>query len=728
MAIWALAGLATAQWASIERAAEKVLSQAPGTSQQEIAEDRKFEILSAREFSRQGDLVRAEGNVRFRFREYEGWCDRMEGSVQNEVFEMFGNATIKGTDVRVSGEYVRLDAKQRLIAFRRARGQLEPSLLDGVATAPLYVRGSGEGTEARFTLTETGCTTCDLDHPHWEIRAKTVDVRPNDVIILRGASLRVGKSTLLTVPYLSLPLNESLPRYLPEVGSSPDEGYFVKTRFGLDTKGTDLLDARLDLMTRRGIGVGADFRYALGALSAYGLLGNQRSLTVNQEHRQTLGGGQFEIQNSYARQNYLTAPQNTTWSLRSTYAIAGQRLTFNRSTTESNTFRSENQNLGVNLQGRVGGWQVAANTNLTQSLSRATAGSQFRTDRSVLELRSRATRPFKSLDLELLYDRTIPVSEIVGFFNSGDQTPLAQVRSDTKRLLGWTESLPILLSVGELVDPVRRRPISRILFETSLNRWATRSGRAGLAATGRFRQALYSDNTAQFLFGGTLNADYRLTPTESINLNYTYLRPQGFTPLAVDRSGRTDTASLEFTAPVARSLKFGLGAGYDLLDRPGKITPWQTVVSRLEYRPSDALRASVVSTYDPFNQLWQSVRTEFNYQLDDLRLAVGARYDGSRSTWGSINVLADGLRWGRLGVSALWNYNGYTKRLDSQQYALTYDMHCTEAILNWTENRTGFRNGRFIEFTIRIKALPFRSPFGTGTRGQQLGGLGGFNF
>ncbi len=700
----------------------------PTPTQQAVPEDQRFQVISAAEMTRDGDEVRADGGVKFRFREYKVTCDRMEGNVRTEVFRMYGNVQLRSTDLSVTGEFVQLDAKAKSVKFRSSRGELSPNLLKGPAQAPLYVRGNGEGTEQRFILSDTGVTTCELDHPHWEIRAKTVDVRPNDVVVLRGASFRIGNRTLFTIPYLSLPLNESLPRYLPEVGSSPDEGYFIKTRFGLDTRGLDLLDAKVDLMTRRGVGLGADYRYALGTLAAYGLLGNERSVQINQEHRQRLLGGQFEIANNYSRRNYLTSPQNTTWNLRTSYAVPGARLNINRGTNESDTFRSENQNTTLQLNGTVSDWQLSATGGLNQSLSRSTAGTQFRSDRRVAEVRTRAVRQFDDLDLELLYDRTIPVSEVVGFFNSSDQTPLVQVRSDTKRLLGWGENLNLLFSVGELVDPARRRPISRFLFESLLNRWTTQHGRARVSATGRFRQSMYSDDTAQFVLGGTMNAEYRLTPTESIQLNYSYLRPQGFTPLSNDRVGRTDSASLEMNIPVAPALRAGFGTGYDLVDRPDKVTPWQTVVSRLEYQPGNSLKASVISTYDPFNQIWQSVRTEANYQEGDLRLSVGARYDGTRHTWGTVNVLADGLRWGNLGVSALWNYNGYTRELDSQQYALIYDMHCTEAILNWTENRTGFRNGRFIEFTIRVKALPFRNIFGTGSRGQQLGSLGGFGF
>jgi hypothetical protein len=77
-------------------------------------------------------------------------------------------------------------------------------------------------------------------------------------------------------------------------------------------------------------------------------------------------------------------------------------------------------------------------------------------------------------------------------------------------------------------------------------------------------------------------------------------------------------------------------------------------------------------------------------------------------------------------VSALLLYNGFLERFDSRHFAFTYDLHCAEAVLQIIENNVGFRPGREFLFFIRIKALPFDSPFGTGRLGQPIG-LGGGN-
>lgn len=100
--------------------------------------------------------------------------------------------------------------------------------------------------------------------------------------------------------------------------------------------------------------------------------------------------------------------------------------------------------------------------------------------------------------------------------------------------------------------------------------------------------------------------------------------------------------------------------------------------------------------------------------------------DGVRNSWANLNLFIDALKIGRLKVSALLLYNGYLQRFDSKHFALTYDLHCAEAVLQVLENNTGFRPGREIVFFIRIKGLPFDTPFGIGNQGQPLDyGTGG---
>ena len=93
-----------------------------------------------------------------------------------------------------------------------------------------------------------------------------------------------------------------------------------------------------------------------------------------------------------------------------------------------------------------------------------------------------------------------------------------------------------------------------------------------------------------------------------------------------------------------------------------------------------------------------------------------------------MNFIAEGMRWGKLTTGLLLSWNGYTERFESRQISFMYDLHDADALLEITDNQTGFRNGTSVAFFVRFRAMPFLTPFRYGTRGQGLGTGTGVNF
>jgi hypothetical protein len=102
---------------------------------------------------------------------------------------------------------------------------------------------------------------------------------------LRDARLRFGDRTVLGLRHLALPITDRPLRYsyLPQFGQNQEEGYFVKFALGYALRNTLPGLGRLDLMSRKGIGLGTDNEYnfgaAAGALSLYLLNDQGRGLT-----------------------------------------------------------------------------------------------------------------------------------------------------------------------------------------------------------------------------------------------------------------------------------------------------------------------------------------------------------------------------------------------------------------------------------------------------------------
>jgi hypothetical protein len=126
-------------------------------------------------------------------------------------------------------------------------------------------------------------------------------------------------------------------------------------------------------------------------------------------------------------------------------------------------------------------------------------------------------------------------------------------------------------------------------------------------------------------------------------------------------------------------------------------------------------------TYDTFDSVWEDARLDFSYMPGTFRMTLGADYDGPSHTVSAINAYIDALKVGRVTLSTALAWNGYLNHFDTVQASFDYDLHCADAILEVQQNNSGFRPGTQLYFYIRLKALPYQVPFGTGTRGQAVG-------
>jgi hypothetical protein len=713
---------------------QRPTDEAPEPEQDQRPPQNSIRFINADRKSGKGDEVVLEGNVHIQYRGYDLYANRIEGNTRTRVFTLVGGGRLEGNDMLLRGERITVDFRTDTFTADDHSGILLPALLQGNTEGPLYIRGKyADGTPDEIHLKVSKVTTCEYDHPHYELDGENTTIRPEKRVILRNARFRLFGKTLLRIPYLVIPLDTRRERYTPEVGKTPDQGYYIKTQWGIPTRGPNDLTGYVDYFEKLGAGLGARFRYAgeshQGFIRAYGLTGSEDTKELNIGHRQFIGSALFSVESNLQNRNYLNAPENKIWQTRASLILPqgrnNTRFNYSRNSNESPTFRSVQEVLGMSDQ-RI----FDQRTRWTLDASWVRSLSEFSTadpvKREQVDVRFRGTKDLVRLVAELEYQRSIPVGETANFFSTGDRTPLLALRSDSGRLFGpaFAQSWPFRteLSVGEFVNPSNRERVTRSFFDIDLNRADNSSQRQGFGINARFRQGVYSDGTAQF--ATQLNASYRynFTSETAFNLRYNFLRPRGFTPLAIDRVGNTNFASADISFKVARPLTLGLQSSYDFrYEDNGLSTGWQQVAARMEYLPHDWLQLRSLSSYDPVLKKWTNTRVDLAYARNDTFVGVGARYDGIRKVWGNLNVFADGLRWGRLSASFLANYNGYTKQFDSRQFSFAYDLHCGEAVLQILENNIGFRSGREIYLFLRIKALPFDSRFGTGTQGQPIG-------
>lgn len=694
-------------------------------------EDRQLRILAAPISRFEGKKLHAEGGVHVQYRGYDIFCDVLEANTETEVFSAKGNVKLIGADAVIAGGQVEIDFQKKSFVAKESAAELRPTLLQKRVLDDVYTTGATiSGTERRIFCEHGSFTTCNKEHPHYNFEADNVDLRPGKRIVLRDVRFRLFDRTVLALPYLSIPLEERRDRYLPEVGQSRDEGYYAKFKFGIPLHKDNLLDTNLDYFTKLGLGLGAGYVYdnlgSSGLMKVYGLVGPQKTFTVNQQHSGTLFGGMLTTSSNLQKATYFNAPENRTWDIRAGWTLPNRggstRLGFARNSNESSGFKYgfESITFGDSRQWNPR-WRSDVDLGLQETRSEFANGG---TVREQLDIRVRSQYDLRRAMAEFEYLRSIPVGDTASFFPASDRTPVLKLNSDSRRLFGSRDFLIPFnaeTSVGEYYDPSSKTRVSRGLFDITANKSDTGKSRLGATFNGRFRQGVYSDDTAQYLLSMSSGLQYRFGQNRAINLNYSYLRPYGYSPLQQDRTGQTNYLTADVRFSPLRSITLAAQTGYDFLLEREEEVAWQSVGVRAEWKPAGWFILRGLSTYDPVRHLWSNSRLDLTWKAGDTLIAAGARYDGFRHTWGNVNLYVDGLKAGRFKMSALLAYNGFLKEFESRQVSLTYDMHCAEAILEVLDSPVGFRPGTTVGFYIRLKALPFETPFGTNRRGAPIG-------
>ncbi|MBS1712885.1 MAG: LPS-assembly protein LptD [Armatimonadetes bacterium] len=697
-----------------------------------------FKLIHADKGSVVGDDVSASGAVHATYKGYEIFADKLTGNRKTKVFRLEGNGRLVGQTETVEGAVVIVDFGNDTFAFEDGKARIKPERLEKRLVGDVFVKaGSGAGTQADFTTEHGSFTTCDLDPAHFELDYDTSRIIPGKRAELRSVRLSILGKTVLGLPMVVIPLNRRGPKTWPEVGQSVDEGYYIKTRVSTPLHGNDYVDTRLDYMTKLGAGLGLDYNYLSktvnGKLSAYTITGGSKSKVFSAQHNQKLGRADWTLSSNYQLSDYLTAPSSTLWSTSSQLLVpwgsGNTRLGFNRFFSESSGFKSESQNISIGDDRRFGGVSSRIDLNLAKSVSSG-FGTDVRSQR--LDVKYGASASFRSFDAELTYQRGVPIGSTANFYDASDVTPMLTLRSTGRQLFsdGFGERWPFSLeaSIGELVNPstTGSERVTRINLEAGIRRSEGSPKHWSLNWGGRFKQGLYSDDTAQYVLNYDSNLAYHFSGNSSVSLTYNNLRAFGFTPLSIDSTGRSDSFSFDLNYNPTKALKLSLQTGYDVLQGDQGEVPWQFVWFRSRWNPGKWLDVNGTASYDTFNQAWSNFRVDAGATLGDTRMFLGARYDGLRSQWAGFNVFVDGFRVGRVTSRFLLDYDGYMKQLVAQHYQFAYDLHCAEAVFEVIDNQVGFRSGRTLAFYIRLKAFPGGSPFGYGTRGGSIGGGYGF--
>jgi len=677
-----------------------------------------------------------------RWREYTIQAQGVEGNLDRGEYLFKGGVLLEGGGVDAKGEMLRLNVRQRRWQLEGAGADLLPEFLKFQLRGAVRLFGQQlEGEQQEAHLQQGEMTTCLLEHPHYHFSAGRVDVVVDKRLVARDVSLSALGRRLFTIPTLVVPLDRRLSRgTLPQVGQSVEEGYYLKTALGYllgDNAGT----ARIDLMQKKGIGLGIDQQYLLGGaaglLSLYYLNDRNRgtrSVTAQLRHEQKLLGFDARLTGDLRSGSYLyyADTRASSWQLSLSRAWSGGNLSIltRLSQQSSAGYVSDTAVNSLRWNQR---WGTRASLTFSTDLSRfrSLSGRQVRSQQEQLTTQATLSGDAGKFDWNLSFNRVVPVGgQLGGFYFGGlEKTPELLLSTTDRRLFGRDFGLQMQLGLGSFRELPQGQPIQRLLFEARWNPSLPAGDSTSLTYSGLFRQVFTSDGTAQYILQGNATWQLRYAQNSRWYMEYRYLRPYGFTPLRTEYTGSINFASSGLEWNASRVFSLRAYTGYDLFARQRGSRPWQPLNLGIQWQPTDMWSLNVQSTLNLNEGQWNYLRAYLRARSEAFSMNFNTVYDPIRRQWANASLWLDTQVFGLpLRVQTYLTYNGYAKRFEGRQLLLTWDLHCWELIVGYIDNPLGFRADREVVLRLRIKAFPEAQRFGVGQFGQLLETGGGWTY
>ena len=213
-------------------------------------------------------------------------ADHMHQSTPDNAYIAEGNVVVRWQGVNLSADRVRYTAASHLLAASGAvvltretmvlkgssllldmesgRADMDSTLLtlpgsNVTMTSHTLVREN----ENQFTTTGTDVTTCDLPDPSWNFTADRLKVNLSGYAIGRNVIFYVKQVPVLYIPWFAFPAvtEKRSGLLLPRFGYSSTNGAAVDIPLYLVISPSQDLQLDLDIMSRRGVGTGLDYRY-----------------------------------------------------------------------------------------------------------------------------------------------------------------------------------------------------------------------------------------------------------------------------------------------------------------------------------------------------------------------------------------------------------------------------------------------------------------------------------
>ncbi|HEX2767906.1 MAG TPA: LPS assembly protein LptD [Geobacteraceae bacterium] len=227
------------------------------------------------------------------------WADALSYDKGSDTYRGTGNVMIVWNEAILIADNVTLtDAGNEAVAEGRVRLVKGSEVLHGdrimlhlltdtwevtngnflSRTSNFHIKGQKmeKVGEDKYRLERGSFTTCDGENPSWKFTSSNMDVTLEDFATGKNDVFYIKDIPLLYTPYLLFPVNRERQTGLliPSIGNSTKKGFNIDIPFYWAISPSQELTADLDLMTRRGAGIGLEYNYrrpndSLGKLQGF---------------------------------------------------------------------------------------------------------------------------------------------------------------------------------------------------------------------------------------------------------------------------------------------------------------------------------------------------------------------------------------------------------------------------------------------------------------------------
>ncbi|MEM7147648.1 MAG: hypothetical protein AAF591_21260 [Verrucomicrobiota bacterium] len=264
-------------------------------------------------YDRATDVFSASGNVHIAYGDAEIFADAAEYHKGSGDIFARGNVTIYKSGIVYKGD---------TIVYNTETGEITATDLRS-SVGGLYFQAAEMQTNTDafdvVSTEETFFTTDDSSDPGWRIKAKTINIYPDEKVVFKNVKFLAGNIPVFWLPYLSQPMDDELGySFIP--GYQSNWGGFFLNKYGFLIGDHTLAQMRLDYRTKRGIAGGIDLlsqRYRenpnIGKLILYGASDDDPTESANGRSRppEDVDSGRYRV--SFQHRIYLPGPEESSF-------------------------------------------------------------------------------------------------------------------------------------------------------------------------------------------------------------------------------------------------------------------------------------------------------------------------------------------------------------------------------------------------------------------------------